>query len=186
MLMDGGYRGTAVLFPFSAVLCIYVLQKLCPEMYILQCHKAWGTALKEGAFISPGKDAFINSPADSIDYAVMEHTRLAAVRPLATNWNDLGLREAFPSGWGRKDDDGMSVHIRYCAGKRTQPLSAWYPSAHCRNRCLMIRHYRDTSDSILYAPRASVQSVKHIVARPRKLGRPEHSSAPLVYRPGEL
>ena len=104
MLMDGGYSWNSGMFLFRASVYLRELQNFAPEMYT-QCHKAWEQHQKEGAFISPGKDAFINSPADSIDYAVMEHTRLAAVCPLATNWNDLGSWEAFYQV-GRKDDDG--------------------------------------------------------------------------------
>ena len=35
----------------------------------------------------------------------------------------------------------------------------------------------------MVAPRASVQSVKHIVARLKEAGRPEHKLHPFVYRP---
>lgn len=44
-------------------------------------------------------------PNESIDYAVMEHTRHAVVVPLEPNWNDIG---SWASAWevDEKDDLG--------------------------------------------------------------------------------
>lgn len=180
MLMDGGYSWNSGMFLFRASVYLRELQNFAPEIYT-QCHKAWEQHQKEGAFISPGKDAFINSPADSIDYAVMEHTRLAAVCPLATNWNDLGSWEAFYQV-GRKDDDG-----NVCTGDIVQE-NAHDCYLHGTHRLIAAIDVHDlaiieTQDSILVTPRASVQSVKHIVARLKEAGRPKHKLHPFVYRP---
>ena len=37
----------------------------------------------------------MDSPSDSIDYTIMEHTKLAVVCPLSLDWNDLSSWEAF-------------------------------------------------------------------------------------------
>lgn len=58
-----------------------------------------------GGFLHPARQAFMDSPSDSIDYAIMEHTKLAVVCPLSLDWNDLSSWEAFYQT-GVKDKDG--------------------------------------------------------------------------------
>ena len=180
MLVDGGYSWNSGMFLFKASVYLRELQNFAPEMYT-QCHSAWAQHKKEGAFISPRKNVFIDSPSDSIDYAVMEHTKLAAVCPLATNWNDLGSWEAFYQVGG-KDDDG-----NVCTGDIVQE-NAHNCYLHGTHRLIAAIDVHDltvieTQDSILVAPRASVQSIKHIVARLKEAGRPEYKVHPFVYRP---
>jgi mannose-1-phosphate guanylyltransferase len=54
-------------------------------------------------------ERFGATPADSIDYAVMEHTSNAVVVPLDAGWNDVGSWTAL---WniGHKDGDGNVIH----------------------------------------------------------------------------
>jgi mannose-1-phosphate guanylyltransferase len=54
-----------------------------------KCRAAIGGAEKDADFTRLGP-AFLECPADSIDYAVMEKTRIGAVVPLAAGWSDVG------------------------------------------------------------------------------------------------
>ena len=67
--------------------------------------------------------AFEACPSDSIDYAVMEHTRRAAVVPADMGWNDIGAWSAL---WdvAAKDADGNVMPRRRHAGKRPGTASS--------------------------------------------------------------
>ena len=58
-------------------------------------------------FVTLNADAFGNAKANSVDYAVMEKTRLAAVIPVSYGWSDVGSWHAV---WelSQKDADGNS------------------------------------------------------------------------------
>lgn len=56
-------------------------------------------------FIQGVGEAYDEAPSLSIDYAVMEHTRRAAVIPIALGWTDLGDWQAVDR-LARKDDSG--------------------------------------------------------------------------------
>src|SRR5262249_58184365 len=61
-------------------------------------------ARRDADFIRLGKEPFAASPADSIDYAVMEHTRRAAVAPVDMGWSDIGSWDAL---WAMSGKDAM-------------------------------------------------------------------------------
>lgn len=180
MLKEGGYLWNSGMFLFAASAYLEELKTFSPDIYA-RCSEAWEARRKEGAFIYPERGAFLSSPSDSIDYAVMEHTSHAAVCPLSSEWNDLGSWEAFYKT-GEKDSSGNvcvgdvvldNVHNCYLHG--THRLIAALDVA---DMAII-----ETQDSILVAPRASVQHVKNIVAELKSAGRPEYRLHPLVYRP---
>jgi mannose-1-phosphate guanylyltransferase/mannose-1-phosphate guanylyltransferase/mannose-6-phosphate isomerase len=65
-------------------------------------------ALREGARIHPDPAAFRASPAQSIDYAVMEKAAKVAVAPVSVGWSDIGSFEALHIA-ADKDEDGNVV-----------------------------------------------------------------------------
>jgi mannose-1-phosphate guanylyltransferase/mannose-1-phosphate guanylyltransferase/mannose-6-phosphate isomerase len=69
-----------------------------------------GAARREGARIYPDADLFAASPADSIDYAVMEKAEKVAVVPVSMGWSDVGSWDAL-HGVSACDGDGNA-----CAG----------------------------------------------------------------------
>lgn len=180
MLAEGGYSWNSGMFLFRASVYLNELQAFSPEIYA-HCCEAWEARREDGAFVHPEKQAFMDSPSNSIDYAVMEHTKLAAVCPLATDWNDLGSWEAFYQA-GEKDKDG-----NVCTGDIVQENvhDCYLHGTHRLIAALDIKELAviETQDSILVAPRSSVQGVKHIVTGLKAAGRPEYRLHPLVYRP---
>ncbi|MEE4202803.1 MAG: mannose-1-phosphate guanylyltransferase/mannose-6-phosphate isomerase, partial [Halieaceae bacterium] len=58
------------------------------------CRSAMAEAEADMDFLRPGREAFLASPSDSIDYAVMEHTDAGAVVPLDCGWSDIGAWSA--------------------------------------------------------------------------------------------
>ena len=63
---------------------------------------AVATATGDGSVMRLGGDAFNQAPKISLDYAVMERTKLAAVAPAAFDWSDLGAWDAI---WEASDRD---------------------------------------------------------------------------------
>ena len=125
--------------------------------------------------------AFAACPADSIDYAVMEHCARAAVVPLDARWSDIGSFDAL-----------MATHTPDAAGNVVTGDGVLRDT----QRSLVVANHRlvatlgvedlvvvETSDSVLVARRDHVQGVKQLVAALSEAGRREPCSSPLVHRP---
>src|SRR3546814_3954793 len=99
-------------------------------------------AQQEGRLIHPATEAFLASPSDSIDYAVMEGAENVVVAPVDPGWSDVG-------GWaalhelGEKDAAGNVVigqvlsidaegnYLRVDAGKRDRKSQRLNPRPQC-------------------------------------------------------
>jgi len=83
------------------------LEQMAPDIYAA-CREASNTAQSDGRFIRPNREAFIQAPAISVDYAVMEKTSRAAVMPVQMGWSDIGSWDGL---WqeSAKDDHGNSL-----------------------------------------------------------------------------
>jgi mannose-1-phosphate guanylyltransferase/mannose-6-phosphate isomerase len=85
---SGEYLWNSGMFVFGARAYLDELSRLAPEM-LAACRAAASGAEMDKDFTRLGR-AFLACPADSIDYAVMEKTRNAAVVPLDAGWSDVG------------------------------------------------------------------------------------------------
>lgn len=180
MLEHGGYLWNSGMFLMRASVYLKELERFAPAI-AASCRAAWEAHSLDGAFIRPDDNAFLASPADSIDYAVMEHTDRAAVVPLATRWSDLGSWESFYQA-GQADPDG---NVRHGDVIIHDTQNCYF---NARNRLVAAIGVRDlaiveTRDALLVAPRSRVQEVKAIVAKLAAAGRQECKVHPLVYRP---
>ena len=180
MLADGGYLWNSGMFLFRASIYLEELALHAPGIHAA-CRAAWEGHHADRDFIRPDADAFLSSPADSIDYAVMEKTDRAAVVPLTADWSDLGSWEAFYEAAPHDGDGNVRVGDVYAEGAENCYL-------HASNRMVAALGVSDlvvveTADSVLVADRARTQDVKNIVESLKKEGRGEAESHPLVYRP---
>lgn len=180
MLADGGYLWNSGMFLFRASIYLEELALHAPGIHAA-CKAAWEGHHVDQDFIRPDADAFLSSPADSIDYAVMEKTDRAAVVPLTADWSDLGSWEAFYEAAPHDGDGNVRVGDVYAEGAENCYL-------HASNRMVAALGVSDlvvveTADSVLVADRARTQDVKKIVESLKKEGRGEAESHPLVYRP---
>lgn len=89
MLSQGGYYWNSGMFLFSAKAWCQELERYNPEI-LGACAQAMASPAADYDFLRPEAEAFASSPADSIDYAVMEHTGQGVVMPLECGWSDLG------------------------------------------------------------------------------------------------
>ena len=180
MLADGGYLWNSGMFLFRASIYLEELALHAPGIHAA-CRAAWEGHHADRDFIRPDADAFLSSPADSIDYAVMEKTDRAAVVPLTADWSDLGSWEAFYEAAPHDGDGNVRVGDVYAEGAENCYL-------HASNRMVAALGVSDlvvveTADSVLVADRARTQDVKKIVESLKKEGRGAAESHPLVYRP---
>lgn len=93
MLADGGYVWNGGIFLFRADRYLEVLGREAPAM-LAAARDAMTAARRKGVRVWPDADAFARSPADSIDYAVMEKAARVAVVPVTMGWSDLGSWDA--------------------------------------------------------------------------------------------
>ena len=103
MIAEGGHYWNSGIFFFKASTYLEELKLFAPAIW-QAVREAWGQRRSDLSFIRPGTE-FCQSPSDSIDYAVMEHTTKAAVVPVDCGWSDLGSWEAFYEVTP-KDSDG--------------------------------------------------------------------------------
>jgi mannose-1-phosphate guanylyltransferase/mannose-6-phosphate isomerase len=142
---------------------------------------AWEKRTQDKDFVRPEARAFLSSPASSFDYAILEHTRQAAVMPLALNWSDMGSWEAFYQFLAKDGDDNVQVGDVLARDTRRCYL-------HSSRRLLAAVGVEDlavveTADAVLVARRSQAEQVKEVVEVLRARGRSELELHPLVCRP---
>lgn len=102
-LESGRFLWNSGMFVFRADALLGELERLTPAI-VEACKAAVTGVAKDQDFLRLGS-AFLESPSDSIDYAVMEKTERAAVVPLDAGWSDVGSWAALYDALG-KDADG--------------------------------------------------------------------------------
>jgi mannose-1-phosphate guanylyltransferase/mannose-6-phosphate isomerase len=138
-------------------------------------------ATEDLGFLRLDKEAFEASPAKSIDHAVMERTKRAAVVAGNFRWSDIGSWDSL-SELSAPDDNGNIFHGDVVAMEAKNCL------VHSNNRLTTLIGTRDlvvvsTSDAVLVAERARTQGVKQLVDRLKEAGRTEATDHPRVHRP---
>ena len=89
-LKAGNYYWNSGMFCFKAGVFLDELQKHSPEVYEA-CKKALGAP---SDLIRIKHEDMLNIPEDSIDYAVMEKSKIVKVVPSDINWSDVGSFDA--------------------------------------------------------------------------------------------
>jgi len=179
-LADGGYYWNSGMFAFRASRYLEELAASRPEM-VEAARSALAKAKPDADFLRLDKDAFSASPSDSIDYAVMEKTRHAAVLPIAVGWNDVGSWSAL---WSVAEQDGNGnahrgdVLARDCRGTLAIGDKRLIALIGLEDTVVV-----DTDDAVLVAHKDRVQEVKDIVAALKQQQRPQATWHRKVYRP---
>jgi mannose-1-phosphate guanylyltransferase/mannose-1-phosphate guanylyltransferase/mannose-6-phosphate isomerase len=93
MLAAGGHYWNGGIFLFRADMMLGALSVHAPDM-LVACQRAMDMGVRQGRRIYPDGAAFAASPADSIDYAVMEKADRVAVVPVEMGWSDVGSWDA--------------------------------------------------------------------------------------------
>ena len=178
-LASGDYFWNSGMFLLNARSYLDELVRLCPDMAekVAAAHADGATDLD---FFRPGPE-FLQAPADSIDYAVMEHTNLARVVPADFDWNDVGSWAAI---WQVSPQDEHGNHA--VGDVVTVDTSDSYVLA--QSRLVGTVGVEDlvvveTADAVLVAGKDRVQDVREIVDRLKAQERDEYLYHREVFRP---
>ncbi len=177
---QGNYFWNSGMFAFSIKTFRAEMERLAPE--ILGCMKeSVLLGKRDGNFFRLDEGAMTRCPSDSLDYALMEKTDLAAVVAADLDWSDIGSWHAL---WevSDKDENGNVVQgdvimedTRNCLVRSEDTLVATVGL----EDTLVV----ETSDAVLVAPLSRAQDVKMIVTRLKKSSRGEFRLHRTVHRP---
>lgn len=179
-LASGDYYWNSGMFLFRANDYLAELEACRPEI-LAACRNSLARAKVDLDFVRLDREAFTSCPADSIDYAVMEHTRKAAVIPADIGWNDIGAWSAL---WevGDKDEAGNVIRgdvlLDGARNNFVRAESRLVAALGVENLVIV-----ETSDAVLVAHKDQVQDVKRIVDRLKSENRCEHLTHTKVFRP---
>ncbi|MBM5574883.1 mannose-1-phosphate guanylyltransferase/mannose-6-phosphate isomerase [Deefgea sp. CFH1-16] len=180
-LATGEYYWNSGMFMFRADVYLAELEKYQPKM-LEQVRAAVAGSVRDLDFVRLELDAFAACPADSIDYAVMEHTEHAAVIAAADlGWNDIGSWAALAEV-STADTEGNNL----VGDVMIEGVSNSYIRSESRMiAAIGVDHLVivETADAILVAHKDKVQDVKNIVNRLQAAGRSESMMHRKVYRP---
>ena len=179
-LAQGGFYWNSGMFVFAAQRFVEELARLQPAM-LQAVRKSLEGATPDLGFLRLEEKAFGASPANSIDYAVMEHTDSGAMVRASMRWSDVG---SWSELWEIGKKDAARNVVR--GDVALHDSSGCYVHADARH--VSVLGARDlvvveTGDAVLVAAKDRAQDVKEIVARLERENRSEHVSHPRVHRP---
>ncbi|WP_048307583.1 mannose-1-phosphate guanylyltransferase/mannose-6-phosphate isomerase [Halomonas sp. PR-M31] len=181
-LESGDYLWNSGIFLFSAKQYLSEIAQHAPQ--ILECcDAAFAQRQEDLDFMRIGAKAFADCPSDSIDYAVMEHTRHAAVVPMDPGWNDIGAWDAIHAlSSNTKDDAGNAtqgdVLLHDVKDSFLRSDSRLIAAVGVQDLIVV-----ETDDAVLVAHRDHVQDTKQIVNILKAQHRSEGHVHKCVYRP---
>jgi len=183
-LAEGGYFWNSGIFVLRASDWLKALERFRPDI-LAAVRRSWDGRSTDAQFIRPDKQAFLDVPSESVDYAVMEHCPGSDIDlrivPLDAGWNDLGAWDAV---WqvAKKDAAGNSVvGDVFLHGSSNNHV-------HSTGRLVAVVGLDDvvvveTADAVLVAHRSRSQDVKKIVTALGESKRGEHTLHRKVHRP---
>ncbi|MCA1715258.1 MAG: mannose-1-phosphate guanylyltransferase/mannose-6-phosphate isomerase, partial [Gammaproteobacteria bacterium] len=175
----GGYYWNSGMFLFRASRYLQELERHRPDI-LVAVQVAFAHAQSDGDFVRLQRDAFERCPAESIDYAVMEHTDAAMVLPVDIGWNDVGSWSAL---WdvAERDGDGNahSGDVIVVDSRNSYAYARRLVALVGVDDLVVV----ETDDAILVARKDRVQDVKQVVARLKAEQRSQAALHREVHRP---
>ncbi len=107
-LQSGDYLWNSGIFLFSAGDYLEELSQHGGDI-LEACRKAHAGRQEDLDFLRVDAEAFAACRSESIDYAVMEHTRRAVVVPMDPGWSDIGAWDAIHALKSHQDRDSGNV-----------------------------------------------------------------------------
>jgi mannose-1-phosphate guanylyltransferase/mannose-6-phosphate isomerase len=179
-LEAGGYFWNSGIFALDAGVFLEELALHAPAV-LKAAREALAHAEPDLQFLRLNEAAFAQAPNISIDYAVMEKTKSAAMLPIDVGWNDVGTWSAL---WetSERDSDGNVIRgdailedSRNCYVHSQKALVSTIGVDD-----LVIVH---TPDALLVADKSRTEDVGKIVDRLRQSNRREHEQHLRNHRP---
>ena len=180
LVKDERFSWNSGMFVARASVLLKEIQTFEPEVYaaVQASVKGRDTDLD---FERLDADAFAQSPDISIDYAVAERTKMAAVVPSHFDWSDIGSWDAL---WELtpKDEQGNATFgdVFLDGTKNCYVRSNGVVATVSGVEDLIVVV---TEDAVMVSHRDSAQDVKKVVAKLTAAGRPEAINHNRMYRP---
>jgi mannose-1-phosphate guanylyltransferase/mannose-6-phosphate isomerase len=177
---SGRHLWNSGMFVFTAGTLLAEMERFAPDV-LAAVRRAVAGRVQDLDFVRLEPAAFAASPNISLDYAVAERTRLAAVIPADLGWSDVGSWDAL---WERlpKDEAGNATAgdvllegARNCLVRSDGILTA---VVGLENVVVVV-----TKDAVLAMHRDRAQDVKRVVDRLRADKRHEAVAHNRAYRP---
>lgn len=179
-LARGNYYWNSGMFMFSARSYLKSLEQHAPKIFRC-CREAFNVMQKDYEFLRIPEREFTACPADSIDYAVMEHAKNVMVVPMDAGWSDLG---SWFSLWEAQDRDAQNNVV--AGDVLLQDVNGCYVRSEFGLIGLLgVKDHIvvSTADAVLVAHKDRTEDVKVLVDRMKALGREEVNLHKRVYRP---
>ncbi|MBR0660347.1 mannose-1-phosphate guanylyltransferase/mannose-6-phosphate isomerase [Roseomonas oryzicola] len=177
---DGRHLWNSGMFVATASVLLAELERHEPEL-LAAVRAAVEGAKRDMDFVRLAPEAFLAAPSISIDYAVMERTKHAAVVPAAIGWSDIGSWAAL---WdiSAKDAAGNAatgpveiLDSRNCYVRSEGILTG---VVGLENAVVVV-----TDDAVLAMHRDRAQDVKKLVDQLKAKGIPQATEHRRAYRP---
>ena len=183
-LQEGNYFWNAGIFVTKASVWLKALEQFRPDI-ATATQNAWCSKTIDNQFVRPDKEEFKAIPAESVDYAVIEHLPSSDITinmvPLDAGWNDLGSWDAV---WDNTptNSDGNALSGDVLSINSTNNY------VHASSRIVGLVGVKDivvveTPDAVLVADKERSQDVKRIVEQLKADGRKESDLHRKVCRP---
>ena len=180
LVSSGRHSWNSGIFLFPAATYIAELERLQPELAAAALAASESIAVEEECRRLDAT-AFAKCAALSIDFAVLEKTRLTAVVPATFAWSDIGSWDAL---WERARHDARGNAVQ--GDVHLHDVSGSY--IHAQNRLVVGIGLKDTvvietPDALLIASRGETQRVREAVEQLRVQNRSERVTHRTVQRP---
>jgi mannose-1-phosphate guanylyltransferase/mannose-6-phosphate isomerase len=177
---DGAYYWNSGMFLFQAKRYLAELREYAPAI-ATAAEASVRVGYRDLDFCRLDEKEFAASPSDSIDYAVMEHTRSAAVVPASIGWSDVGSWTSLSDVLPADADGNVQRGDVYLDNVRNTMVRA-------DTRIVAVIGVQDlvvveTADAVLVVHKDQVQRVKQVVDHLKGNKRTEHMYHTRVYRP---
>ena len=178
--IDQGYLWNSGNFLFRADVMAKELEEHAPEV-LAAARAAVDKAQSDLDFLRLDAEAFAKAPKISIDYAVMERTRMAGVLPVAFPWSDIGTWGAL---WDASPQDGRGNALR----GNVEVVETRNSLVHSDGLLTAVVGLDDvvviaTPDAVLVTSRDRSDSVKDLVTQLKARKRLEVDEHLRMYRP---
>lgn len=181
LLFDSGnYLWNSGMFVFKASVYLDEIKKHNPDI-LEACKCAYDRGQKDLDFFRVDRKEFEKCPNDSIDYAVLEKTKLAAVVSMDAGWSDIGSWQGLWEKSQKDEQDNVTKGDVITHETKNSLLFA-------KDRLVVGLGLEktlvvETKDAVLVASMERAQDVKKIVQKLEEDKREEHSSHQEVFRP---
>jgi mannose-1-phosphate guanylyltransferase/mannose-6-phosphate isomerase len=180
-IAGGDYLWNSGIFVLHARTFINELERLEPAI-LDAARQALQKATEDLGFLRLDRASFATSPQISVDYAVMEKTKTAAVLPIEVGWSDVGSWASLWKVAPHHDEDGNAVEGDAVLLDTKNCL------VHSKNSLVATIGVQDlvivdTPDAVLVADKSRTEDVSKLVALLKQSNRKEHQQHLRNHRP---